>query len=601
MDQLIYRRERKEILKKEIERQRQLIQEEDIKFIKYQQKIDNHLKFENNNIVIDNAQLENNNLISAISLNDNNSNNILTLNEQPLEQENFNNYNSDIYESKLIELNKELNKLKLELEELRLEGDKFYVLHGEDSILIEIDEFSKLTFYLCEQSTELPTISIEKCNGSRIRIIGEMTENDQPIYELHTMLSSKSIHQLFSVKTNFETPSSLATKPSIFERVRQNTWSLGISPLRRTTSDPTIFGERFSPPKTITSFIERYNLIKSSKDTITNTNTNNNNREEQQQQNESSKDTNTNTNTNNNNNNNRSLHYNTTSGIVDPSQESGKILFTWNTKETSVYILKTQQESMELLELLGTHIDRSKKVTAKQSQNIKLFYQQKTTMYDPENEVHQTYLKELWQLLYPDSKEFQKKSPMWKEFGFQSEDPCRDFRGMGILGLLNLIHLVRYHKDWVDSVLREGRDYPMAVAGINITSLLFELFQINEESLQKPWWSSFWSSPFMTMLCSMSRETEFAFEELYFLIFKLLDHIWTEMGATYMMFPLVMKKLKSLLHEVSLLNPNSLDEVKAKFELVMISNIITPTSSSSNNNNNDTSPRKNNDSISVHK
>jgi len=531
MERYKIRRQRKDYLKKEIEKQRQLIQEEDYKLMKDE---GNHEQHENH----------------------------------------------------MIELNKILSQLKLELEELRLVGDKFYVLHGEDSILIEVDESSKITFYLCEQSDELPSISIEKCDGSRIQIINaeQILENpnEKPIYELHTILSTKSIHQLFSVKTNFDVPTT--QKPSLFERVRQNTWSLGISPLRRTTSDPTIFGERFSPPKSIYSFMERYNTTP-----INSPRKDNNNNDKSPPQ-SSTKDNNTNNNNDeidqqqitkdNNNNNNSNKEEQEQEQQQQIQQQPGKILLTWNNKETSVYILNSQEESLELLELFGSHIDRSKKITAKQSQNIKYLHQQKLIAYDNTNEEHEIYLKQLWSLLYP-NQEYQKKSTLWKDFGFQSDDPTRDFRGMGLLGLLNLIHLVKNHRKWVDETLALNRDYPFAVAGINISNLLFEIFQITDDSLQQPWYSSFWSSPLMAMLCSMSREHEHSFEELYFLVFRLMDHVWKEMNATYMMFPLVMKRLKALLIEISLQNPNSYEEVRAKFELIIISNMIDASSPSS--------------------
>ncbi|EGC30053.1 hypothetical protein DICPUDRAFT_50960, partial [Dictyostelium purpureum] len=509
MDRYKIRRERKEILKKEIEEIRNKIQEEDYKLMSIEE-----------------------------------------------------GGSTSKHDDRLIELNKELNTLKDELQRLRLEGDKFYVMSGEDLILIEIDEFSKLSFYLCKQFLDISSISLQTCNESRIHLVNEEeikkdpdNTNLQPIYETQTSISTRPIYQLLSVKTNFDTPSSLS-KPSLFERVKQNTWSLGISPLRRTTSDPTIFGERFSPPKSISNFIEKF---KDNKD-----------KDKEQQE----------------------IKYSTTTAIVSNGTSSssstttttgdyGKILLTWHNKETSMYILKSQEESIELLELLGSHIDRSKKIIAKQTQTIKMLYQKKSTLYDSNNPEHEEYLKQLWNLLFP-GEEFQKKSPLWKQFGFQSDDPSRDFRGMGIMGLLNLTYLVEHHFDWVYNILKEDRDYPFAVAGINISNLIFEVFQINEESVQQPWYSSL-LNPYMAMLCSMSRNNNSAFDELYFLIFKLLDHVWTQMNATYMMFPLVLKKLKSLLNEISQLNPNSFDEVKAKFDLIIISNIITPEENINNN------------------
>ncbi|KAN0025768.1 hypothetical protein ACTFIU_000031 [Dictyostelium citrinum] len=566
MERYRIRRERKEILKNEIEKQRDLIQKEDFRLMSDE-----------------------------------------------------NNEHNDEHDNRLIELNKQLNIIKLELEELRLQGDRFYVLNGDDTILMDIDETSKITFYLCTHFTDLTKIPIEESNESRILIINESeTISDpsiEPIFEFQKVISSKSIHQLFSVKTNFDSNNNNnnnntnGNKPSLLERVKQNTWSLGISPLRRTTSDPTIFGERFSPPKSISNFIERFkdNKDKDNKDkdkdkekdnsslsitiqnntttttttnitttTTNNTTVNTNNIQDKLRKYSTTSSINNQTNNQNieNNNNNHNNNNNNNPNNSNNNQEiNGKILLTWSNKETSMYILKTQEESLELLELLGSHIDRSKKVTAKQSQTIKVLFQKKSTIYESTNPDHEEYLKHLWTLLYPDQ-EFQKKSPLWKKFGFQSDDPTRDFRGMGIMGLLNLIHLVQHHNDWVQEILAQDRDYPFAVAGINISNLIFEVFQISEDSLQQPWYSSFWSSSYMAMLCSMSRHNDHAFEELYFLIFNLLDHLWIQMNATYMMFPLVIKKLKSQLNEISNFNPNSFDEVRARFDLIQRLNII---------------------------
>lgn len=60
-------------------------------------------------------------------------------------------------------------------------------------------------------------------------------------------------------------------------------------------------------------------------------------------------------------------------------------------------------------------------------------------------------------------------------------DPATDFRGMGMLGLENLIYFAEnYNEQWKKILAvqheRSGKDYPVAVAGINVTSTLFEIF-----------------------------------------------------------------------------------------------------------------------------
>lgn len=58
---------------------------------------------------------------------------------------------------------------------------------------------------------------------------------------------------------------------------------------------------------------------------------------------------------------------------------------------------------------------------------------------------------------------------------------------MGMLGLENLIYFAEnYNEQWKKILAiqheRAGKDYPVAVAGINITSMLFELFFSKTES-----------------------------------------------------------------------------------------------------------------------
>jgi len=48
-------------------------------------------------------------------------------------------------------------------------------------------------------------------------------------------------------------------------------------------------------------------------------------------------------------------------------------------------------------------------------------------------------LVQLWNTLHPDIVLTQRVSPQWTLIGFQGNDPATDFRGMGLLGLLNLL------------------------------------------------------------------------------------------------------------------------------------------------------------------
>nr|XP_028703841.1 ELMO domain-containing protein 2 isoform X3 [Macaca mulatta] len=59
--------------------------------------------------------------------------------------------------------------------------------------------------------------------------------------------------------------------------------------------------------------------------------------------------------------------------------------------------------------------------------------------YDSDNLQHEELLMKLWNLLMPTKKLNARISKQWAEIGFQGDDPKTDFRGMGILGLINLV------------------------------------------------------------------------------------------------------------------------------------------------------------------
>lgn len=72
-------------------------------------------------------------------------------------------------------------------------------------------------------------------------------------------------------------------------------------------------------------------------------------------------------------------------------------------------------------------------------------------------------------------------SNRWSHIGFQGEDPGTDFRGMGLLGLLQLEYLSRkpnkLPSDLLKRSLNEEYGYPFAIVGINITFTLLSLFR----------------------------------------------------------------------------------------------------------------------------
>uniref|UniRef100_A0A673SPJ2 ELMO domain containing 2 n=1 Tax=Suricata suricatta TaxID=37032 RepID=A0A673SPJ2_SURSU len=78
--------------------------------------------------------------------------------------------------------------------------------------------------------------------------------------------------------------------------------------------------------------------------------------------------------------------------------------------------------------------------------------------YDSDNLQHEKLLLKLWNLLMPTKKLKARISKQWADIGFQGDDPKTDFRGMGILGLINLV-------------------YSYAIVGINLTEMAYSLLK----------------------------------------------------------------------------------------------------------------------------
>lgn len=109
----------------------------------------------------------------------------------------------------------------------------------------------------------------------------------------------------------------------------------------------------------------------------------------------------------------------------------------------------------------------------------------KRTTFSNSNLEHIQLLNDLWNHLKPSSPRPSCKvddsiqSSDWSDIGFQGLDPSTDLRGMGILGLYQLVYLSKCHPNISCNILRESnhptRYYPFAATGINITAFVTDM------------------------------------------------------------------------------------------------------------------------------
>lgn len=99
--------------------------------------------------------------------------------------------------------------------------------------------------------------------------------------------------------------------------------------------------------------------------------------------------------------------------------------------------------------------------------------------YASEIVAHEEKLLKLWLLLVPEQQLTTRISKQWGMIGFQGDDPKTDFRGMGILGLDNLLHFSSSYNCAARHVLSHSHHpkygYSFAIVGINLTSMACNL------------------------------------------------------------------------------------------------------------------------------
>lgn len=102
--------------------------------------------------------------------------------------------------------------------------------------------------------------------------------------------------------------------------------------------------------------------------------------------------------------------------------------------------------------------------------------------FNSSNPEHIASLNKFWDVMKPNiRREGGMVTSEWGELGFQGSNPSTDFRGMGILGLTQLVYFAEYHNGNAKTILLESnhsrRYYPFAATGINMTSFILDLLK----------------------------------------------------------------------------------------------------------------------------
>jgi hypothetical protein len=214
--------------------------------------------------------------------------------------------------------------------------------------------------------------------------------------------------------------------------------------------------------------------------------------------------------------------------------------------------------------------------------------------YDKENPFHEAMLMDLWNTLFPTTKLETRVSEQWKKLGFQvstffhlfllwsethhcskkGTDPATDFRGMGIIGLKHLLYFAKHHGDKLRTMMKAQEDntetyFPVAVAGINISKLLYDYFKDSIEEQFSILFDHEWAYEevpahfFFFFICSQFFFFLVFFLQLYCSSLEFFDAIWKETGATYFQFNEVINSVNEQVAS-NLSECTKLEQFKAK-------------------------------------
>ncbi|KAK7867153.1 hypothetical protein R5R35_008352 [Gryllus longicercus] len=181
----------------------------------------------------------------------------------------------------------------------------------------------------------------------------------------------------------------------------------------------------------------------------------------------------------------------------------------------------------------------------------------RTTTYDSSKEEHEQKLLALWNFLMPKVPLEARITKRWQDIGFQGDDPKTDFRGMGLLGLENLIYFAREYPGAAQHVLSHSHHpqygYAFAIVGINLTSMAYYLLKDGSAKTH------------VYNVCNKF-PTMKVFHQFYCYLFYEFDRFWIESKPRNVMdFTFIKDKFEKCIR-LSLVNPSTVFRINISID-----------------------------------
>lgn len=228
-------------------------------------------------------------------------------------------------------------------------------------------------------------------------------------------------------------------------------------------------------------------------------------------------------------------------------------------------------------DVISAHLTRWKKIRNSQIEQAKRLFALSQQSFDIDNPKHEDLLFRLWEVAFTTPNQKFRVSEKWKSIGFQSNDPSKDFRGMGILGLKNLIYVILNYNEFCQKVIGSDKEYPFASLGINISNMVFSFLKLNPRKLNVAPSSHSWTSDILNFMCycilthkkqfikpsDYEEFSDYIFNEVYCQTFVVFDRVWDSMKATYMDTPNVLFSTQNRMKSIFNRRPTSVEQFKA--------------------------------------
>ncbi|CAG4915219.1 unnamed protein product [Colias eurytheme] len=181
------------------------------------------------------------------------------------------------------------------------------------------------------------------------------------------------------------------------------------------------------------------------------------------------------------------------------------------------------------------------------------------TQYDSKNLQHEEKLLTLWKLLQPNELLEDRVTKQWQNIGFQGDDPKTDFRGMGLLGLENLLFFASEYPQVSSHVLSHSHHpkygYTYAIVGINLTSMAYYL--LKDGSAKTYMFNAKQYIPNIDL-----------FHRFYCYLFYEFDKMWIESKPENIMeFSMIFKKFENSIRS-QLADPASVFRIKIEVDTI---------------------------------